>query len=157
MGNQVIDGLRIDLSGPTTLPKSVVSRASPTYDASRGLFTVTMTNRTDRVLVLPLDEMQRAVARVYVNPHTLGRMIDNKRRPPRTSALLESVSPGDARSFQVPFEFPERISTSIDGQADIRFCVRWEDSWLRNCTNAGIDCTWNKTFEICSDIKILMD
>lgn len=155
MSDTVIDGIRISFSGPDRLPLSVVSRASPSYDAPRNFFTVTLKNESPTSRKLPFDELKRTIVLVYGNPETKQQEIDNKSPPPRRVGIVETVPPGEQREFQVLFEYPAQIAPLKDGSVQLRFCVRWESAWLRSASYPADSYDWNPSFQLCRDLQIV--
>ncbi len=155
MSDTVIDGIRISFSGPDSLPLGVVLRGSPAYDAPRNFFTVTLRNESPSSRNLPLDELKRSIVLVYGNPETKEQEIDNKSPPPRRVGIVEMLPPGEQRQFQVIFAYPANIAPIKNGVANLRFCVRWESTWLRAATYPTDSYDWNPTFQLCRDLKIV--
>ena len=157
MSETVIDGIRISFSGPDRLPLSVVSRESPNYDAPRNFFTVTLKNESPQGRKLPLDELRRAIVLMYGNPETKAQEVDNKSPPPRRAGIVETLAPGEQRAFQVIFAYPARIAPLKDGSVLLRFCVRWESTWLRAASYTTGAYDWNPSFQLCRDLQIVSD
>jgi hypothetical protein len=153
--NRLLDGIRVTLSGPRSLPLAVVTRGDPAFDASRGMFTLTLHNESDRERRLPIDELRRSLVRVYGNPATRAESIDNRSAPPRAVGIVEALPRGATRDIQVPFAYPASIATMEHGAAQLRFCVRWESGWLRTASYPSDAVDWNPSFELCADLRIV--
>ena len=155
MSELVVDGIRLALAGPDSLPLAAVRRGSPSYDPERGFFTVSLKNESGRRRILPFDELRRSVVLVYRNPSTGQEIIDNRTPPPKRDGAVEGMSPGETKTFQVVFDYPESIATFHDHVARLRFCVRWENRWLRAATYAPGAYDWNESFEVCREVGIV--
>lgn len=119
------------------------------------MFTVTLHNESERTRRLPIDELRRSLVRVYGNPATRAETIDNRSAPPRAVGVVEALPPGPTRDIHVPFAYPGSIATMDHGAAQLRFCVRWESSWLRAASDPSDAVDWNPSFEPCSDLRIV--
>ena len=155
MTETMIDGIRLSLSGPETLPLSVVSRDSPAYDAPRNFFTVSFRNESDRTRSLPFDELRRNTSLVYRNPATDAEVFDNRTPPPKLDGSVEGLAPGETKTFEVVFAYPAQIATMEKRVAVLQFCVKWETDWLRGAAYAPGAYDWNPSYELCNEIRIV--
>jgi hypothetical protein len=156
MSETVIDGIHLSLSGPETLPLSVVLRGSPTYDGPRCFFNVSVKNESDRTRSLPFDEMRRNIVSIYRNSAGAER-VDNRTPPPKAVGTVEALPPGVTKSFQVVFEYPASIAIMKKREALFQFCIKWESAWLRSTAYAPDAYDWNPSFELCREIRIIAD
>ena len=155
MSDQVVNGVRLSLAGPQTLPLAVVRRGSPTFDNARAFFTVSMTNESGGRKTLPFDELRRGVVLVYRNPSTGAELVDNRTPPPKRDGSVEALPPGGTKTFQVVFDYPASIATFKDHVAALQFCVKWESKWLRTETYRPGSYDWNESYEVCHEIHIV--
>jgi hypothetical protein len=154
MSEITVKQVRISFSGPETLPLPVVRRGSPKYDGPRNFFTVSLRNDSATKRTLPLPELRENVVMKYQNPATGAEIVDNETPPPDFEGAVEDLAPGETKTFQVVFEYPERIATFKDRVAVLRFCVKWESDWLRRSAYAPGAYDWNESFELCREIRI---
>lgn len=150
----VIDGIRLSLSGPETLPLPVVLRDSPAYDGPRNFFKVSLKNESGQPRSLPFDELRRNVVLVYRNPATDAEVVDNRTPPPKLDGSVERLAPGETKTFEVVFEYPAQIATMEKRVAVLQFCVKWEADWLRSTAYAPGAYDWNASYELCNEIRI---
>jgi hypothetical protein len=155
MSTAVVGGIQITLTGPESLPQSAVRPASPTYNPTRGTFTVVLKNETSARKVLPFDEISRNIALVYRNPSTRAELVDNHPPPPKRNGAVEAFAAGASRSFDVIFTYPESIATMKDHIAVLSFCIKWESNWLRAEYYRPKSYDWNESFEVCRQIRVL--
>lgn len=150
-----IDGITVTLTGPEVLPLGVVVRGDPAWDASRALHTVTLKNVSARARTVPLDELQRAIVRVYADPTTGEQVIDAVSAPPRREARVTTLQPGEPRDLQVVFD-PPATRVTKGRTSNLDFCVRWDAAWLR-VESHPTPPDWNHTFELCRSLQIVED
>jgi hypothetical protein len=155
MSSTVINGIHLSLSGPTTLPLSVVRQDSPDYDGEAAFFTVSLKNESDQTKILPFDELRRNAVTKYRNPATAAEFVDNRTPPPKLDGSVQKLPPGKTKTFEVVFEYPARIATMKDRVAVLWFCVKWESNWLRKTAYAPGAYDWNESFELCREIRIV--
>ena len=151
----VIDGIRLSLSGPETLPLSVVLRDSPAYDGPRNFFKVSLKNESHQPRSLPFDELRRNIVLVYRNPATDAEVVDNRTPPPKLDGSVEGLTPGETKTFEVVFEYPAQIATMEKRVAVLQFCIKWETDWLRSAAYASGAYDWNESFELCNEIRLV--
>ena len=155
MSDLLINGIRLSLEAPESLPLSVVLRGSPRYDGARNLFTVSLRNESPSRMTLPFDEIRRNSIPVYRNPATGAEIVDNRTPPPKMDGSVETIAPGAVKAFQVVFEYPARIVTMRDRVAVLEFCVKWDAKWLRASAYSPGAYDWNESFEACRQIRII--
>lgn len=155
MSQITLNGIHLSLTGPSSLPLSVVLRDSPTYDGPRNFFTVSLTNSTSQTLSLPFDEMQRNIALAYREPATREEKVNNQTPPPKMDGAVLQLLPDESKSFQVVFEYPIDLAKMKRGVAEIEFCVRWQKEWLRATAYASNPYDWNESYELCHLIRIV--
>lgn len=155
MSEIVTKNVRISFTGPEALPLPVVLRDSPAYDGPRTFFTVTLKNESGRKTNLPFDELRRNIVLIYRNPATRAEIIDNRSPPPKLDGSVEELAPGESKKFQVIFDYPAEIATMKDRVALLRFCVKWDNGWLRKAAYAAGAYDWNESFELCNEIRIV--
>lgn len=155
MSELVVEGVRLTLTGPETLPLAAVHPDSPAYDPSRAFFTVALRNESRRRRILPFDELRRNVVLVYRDRSTGAEFVDNRTPPPRRNGAVEELPVGGDKSFQVVFAYPETIARLEDGAAALQFCVRWDRDWLRADEYAPGAYDWNETFELCRELRVV--
>lgn len=154
MSETIVKEMKVSLTGPQTLPLSVVRRGSPSYDPERNFFTITLENQSSETRTMPFDEIGQNVVLIYRNPQTKRGFTDNRTPPPDPEPPVEKIGPGVTRSFQVVFDYPGSIAKMEKGVAVLQFCVKWQSEWLRKSAYAPSAYDWNESFELCREIRI---
>ncbi len=155
MSEVQVDSMRISLTGPASLERSVIERTSPSYDGQQALFKVTITNASGDFRRLPFDELARHVVRVYRHPATKAEWIDNRTPPPKMNGAVIALAPGASRGFPLLFEFPSRLLEQDAKTQQVQFCARWDSTWLREAAYAPQAFDWNQGFEVCTDLRLV--
>ena len=106
---------------------------------------------------LPLDELKRNIVLAYGNPETKEQEVDNQTPPPRRVGIVETVPPGEQREFQVVFAYPAKIAPLTNDVVNLRFCIRWESTWLRAASYTADAFDWNPAFQLCRNVQIVRD
>jgi len=70
MSETAVKDIKVSLTGPQTLPLSVLRRGSPAYDPERSFFTVTLENQSRQTKALPFQEIGQNAVLIYRNPQT---------------------------------------------------------------------------------------
>ncbi len=157
MSELEINGIQLSLIGPRTLPLSAVQPGNPNYDAQKGFFTISMKNGSDSDKQIPFDEISRNTVMIYRNPATEKEILDNRVPPPKEEGIVEKFSPGEIKSYQVVFAYPESLAQYENKVAQLQFCVKWDNKWLRVSTYPSNAFDWNESFELCRNIEITDD
>lgn len=155
MQKTTIDGATIELSAPVDVPEATIRPDSPTYNAGAAAVAVTFRNELGHPLSAPLDEIGNGLVLIYAVAGRGEPLVDNATPPPPHDGAVITLAPGDAHVVRMSFQYPEQLMPApMREPVVVRFCVRWREEWLRTKNYQPGSVQWNKSFEVCADIRI---
>jgi hypothetical protein len=154
MQQTTIDGTKIELNAPAAISEAAIRPGSPAHDARAAAVTVTFRNESERPLSAPLEEIGNGLVLVYT---VEGRepLIDNEIPPPPQDGSVITLAPGASYVVRLSFGYPQPLLPArIREPVMVRFCVRWREEWLRTNNYAPGAIQWNKSFDVCANVRI---
>ena len=158
MQKTTIDGVTIELSAPVDVPEATIRPDSRIYNADAAAVTVTFRNETGQPLSAPLEEIGNGLVLVYAVAGRGDPIVDNAIPPPPQDGSVITLAPDASHVVRMSFRYPESLMPPrIQEPVVVKFCVRWRQEWLRTKNYRPGIVNWNKSFEVCADVRILRD